>query len=62
MPCYRCPRRTPGCHAGCSDYQAFHAERESILREQYAKNRIQEGIYAHIQRRAARAVRGRRTG
>lgn len=27
-PCYLCPRRTPGCHGKCEDYQAWSKARQ----------------------------------
>lgn len=32
-PCYECPNRTVGCHAGCADYSEWKVWHDGRVRE-----------------------------
>ena len=58
-PCYGCNRRTPVCHAGCSDYADFQRDNNEynrIIRE--AKDR--ESITISVTVKAAEKAKRKR--
>lgn len=55
--CKGCDKRTPGCHGVCADYQAYHAERETIRNERAKSQTYADYIFESKRRERQRNKR-----
>lgn len=58
--CHKCtpPKRTPGCHDHCSEYQAEKAARDHLKKQAHPD--VKNGLYGQRNAAVARANRRRR--